>query len=72
MERKMDNIGPNIWQDGIQVRNIRCFVTENAKEHFCSYLLIYCVFLVPGFGGMKLPLREPFYLMLQAPLLCLL
>ena len=72
MERKMDNIGPNVWQDGIQVWNTLCFVTENAKEHLHSYLLIYCVFLVPDFGGMKLLLREPFYLMLQAPLLCLL
>jgi hypothetical protein len=51
----MDNIGPNIWKDGIQVWNILCFVTESAKLISVVISLISAFFVVgTDFGGMKL------------------
>jgi hypothetical protein len=49
------------------------FVTEGAKKISAVVLLFTVFFLaVADFGGMKLPSRDPFYLMLQAPSLFLL
>jgi hypothetical protein len=51
----MDNIGPNIWKDGIQVWNILCIVTESAKLFSVVSSLINMFFsVVADFGGMKL------------------